>query len=324
MTQGLGRLAAPQQASSHRVTPRAAFAWREGASRLILPSLVNRPDDPPFASWLPPRAGTAELRAALLGAALALAALACGAEDGAASAENGLGGSGMGGLPTGSAGNAGAATASELAAFAQPACAAPAGLAAPSSVAMVVDWINALPKPLSLACFLETLERPLRIYASQSLFSAQPAAGRRSPRMFLFEEPLIMSITPAGIGSHLLEFGEWRSDTSSLKAEIVFPVTSELPPSAPFDHLVVDERLTTCGGCHGQEEPDPSITVASAFVSRALRPVPTERVSLDEVHREARACDALVEPERCAMLVAVFGQGQLLDAEFPAALDTFY
>jgi hypothetical protein len=264
---------------------------------------------------------------ALFGA-LCAAALACGSESSGpaiepSSSPDGVGGSGAAGAGSASEPGGGEPSA-DLSAFATPTCAAPTGLASPSGIAQVVDWINALPKPLSLACFLETLARPLPVYASQSLFSAQPAVGRRSPRMFLFAEALIMTITPDGEGSHLLEFGERRTNSTSLKGEIRFPVTAELEPAAPYDHLIVDDRFTTCSGCHDNEEQDPSITFARAFISRALRPAPAERVGLEELHGEARACDALVEPERCAMLVAVFGQGGVVNAEFPATLDTFY
>jgi hypothetical protein len=252
------------------------------------------------------------------------ATLGCGAENEGTGAEASAGTGGASSVGSGPAtGGGGSDDGVELGAFAMPTCAAPEGLAAPSSIAAVVDWINRLPKPLSLSCFLETLERPLPVYATVSVFSAQPAVGRRSPRMFLFAPPLIMSISPAGEGSHLLEFGEPRSIRSSLKGEIVFPVTGELGPSSPYDHLIAG-NLTTCGGCHGQEEPASDITFARAFVSRALRPAPAERVGLEELHREAIDCDALAEPERCAMLVALFGQGGVIDAEFPATLDTFY
>src|SRR5690606_32122063 len=121
----------------------------------------------------------------------------------------------------------------------------------------------------------------------------------------------------------LLEFGEPRSARSSLKGEVVFPVAGELGPSAPYDHVVFGDA-TTCGGCHGQEAPEPRIGYARAFVSRALRPAPAERVGLEELGREARECDALAEPERCELLVALFGQGGLVDGECPETFDTFY
>src|SRR5688572_8672144 len=124
-------------------------------------------------------------------------------------------------------------------AFAAPTCAGPASARSPHSIPDAVEWINAQPKPLSLPCFLEALDRPLALYATESIFGAQPAVGKRSPRMFLFAEPLIMTITPEGRGSHLLEFGERRSETTSLKGEIVFPVEAELEPSAPYERVLV-------------------------------------------------------------------------------------
>jgi hypothetical protein len=209
-------------------------------------------------------------------------------------------------------------------AFAEPVCAPSPGLDSPQSIAGAVAWINALPKPLSLPCFLETLPRPLELYASESIFSAQPAVGSRSPRMFVFADALIMTIVADGVGSHLLEFGERRFDVKSLKGEIPFPVTAELTPAAPFEHLIIDDRFTSCALCHAEEEPDPDTSFTRAFLSRALRPVPAERVSLEELRAEAIDCDGGAEPERCAMLVALFGQGNVLDAEFPTELGTFY
>jgi hypothetical protein len=205
-----------------------------------------------------------------------------------------------------------------------PVCVAPSGSSPPRSIADVVDRVNALPRPVTLACFLEAMARPLELYASESIFSAQPAVGRRSPRMFFFVDPLIMSIAPDGPGSHLLELGERRSDTRSIKAEIEFPVTSELVPEAPFERLVFEERLTICSGCHAAEQPATDITFTQAFVSQALRPVPRERVSLGEALAESRVCDAEAEPERCAILRAVFSQGDVVDRDFPTAMETFY
>ncbi len=59
-----------------------------------------------------------------------------------------------------------------------------------------------------------------------------------------------MSIVPEGDGAELLEFGEQRPEFRSLKAEIAFPVTTQLQRNAPFDKLLSTPTLTTCGGCH--------------------------------------------------------------------------
>ncbi len=67
-----------------------------------------------------------------------------------------------------------------------PGCRAPAGVSnSPRTIDETVTLINALPKPLSLPCFLESLARPLEISASYGVFSAQPAKGIRSPRIFV-------------------------------------------------------------------------------------------------------------------------------------------
>ena len=68
-----------------------------------------------------------------------------------------------------------------------PRCVAPEGVStAPQTIAEVVTLLNALPKPLNLPCFVASLARPLSLHAVNSPFSAQPAQGRRSPRIFIF------------------------------------------------------------------------------------------------------------------------------------------
>lgn len=207
----------------------------------------------------------------------------------------------------------------------ESACAPGAERESPRTVLEVIDRVNELPRPLTLSCFIESLERPLELNATESILSAQPAVGERSPRAFIFADPLIMSIAFDGEGSRLLELGEIRpSGTRSLKAEIEFPVTAELPREAPFERILFLEEFTTCGACHDDEEPAPDVTFTRAFESRALRPVPAERVSLDSLRRELQSCDGALEPDRCALLDAVFGAGTVVDREFPATLGTFY
>jgi hypothetical protein len=203
-------------------------------------------------------------------------------------------------------------------------CVSSEAAAAPSTISEVVGQVNALPKPVTLPCFLATLPRPLEVHASQSIFSAQPAAGRRSPRMFIFSGALILTIVPSGRGSRLLEFGELRSGTTSLKGELEFPVDSTLGEAAPFERLMFMENSTTCSACHAGEEPAEDISFTRAFVSQALRPAPGERVGLGELVSESHACDTNAEPERCGMLNAVFGAGEVVDTDFPTTLQTFY
>lgn len=205
-----------------------------------------------------------------------------------------------------------------------PGCRAPAGVSsAPGTVAETVTLINALPKPLSLPCFLESLARPLQMHASTSLFSAQPSQGTRSPRMFLFQGALVMSIVPEGDGAALLELGEQRPELRSLKAEIVFPVSTELGPAAPFDHLMLNQQFTTCGGCHPREEQESEISGVRTFASVALRPRPADRVSALSLGHELEICDRTLEPQRCAILDAMMGWGPVNEHDFPLEMATF-
>ena len=205
-----------------------------------------------------------------------------------------------------------------------PGCRAPAGVSnSPHTIDETVTLINALPKPLSLACFLESLARPLQISATFSLFSAQPAQGTRSPRIFLFQDPTLLSIVPAGDGAPLLEFGEQRPEFRSLKAEIVFPVATRLERSAPFDHLLFSPTLTTCGGCHAGELQESEIFGVRTFVSQALRPRPQELVSAASLRHELEICDSALEPQRCALLDALFGWGEVNERAFPMDMSTF-
>ncbi|HEX6240870.1 MAG TPA: hypothetical protein VFZ61_08250, partial [Polyangiales bacterium] len=205
-------------------------------------------------------------------------------------------------------------------------CRAPEGISpAPRTVADVVELLNALPRPVSLPCFLETLERPLAISATDSIFSLQPAEGTRSPRIFLHLDTLTLSVVPEGTGAPLLELAERRSPTTSLKAELAFPIEAPLSAASPYERLRFDDRLTNCGVCHQGESPAEDVNLPLAMLSQALRPRDDQRVPLERLRAEASSCDAAQEPERCALLDALFGPAPApRDGAFPATYNTFF
>jgi hypothetical protein len=204
-----------------------------------------------------------------------------------------------------------------------PRCVAPEGApTSPQTVADVLALINALPSPVTLPCFLQALARPLKMHASVSLISAQPSSGARSPRIFLFFDGMRMSIVPAGAGAPLLELGEIREESRSLKAEILFPVTTPLDAATPYQRILFTPTVTRCGFCHPVETPDPDITFATAFTSVALRPLDSYAVSIDSLANELSICDPTAEPDRCAMLQTLFDQGPPVEQPFPADLPT--
>jgi hypothetical protein len=184
-------------------------------------------------------------------------------------------------------------------------------MGSPSTIEEVVALVNALPKPTSLACVLESLDRPLAMYLSTSIASAHPASsGTHNPRIFLFRGDLTMSVVLAGEGREKLELSYAIGQRQSIKAELEFPVDEVLEPSAPYDQVAVGGG-TICGVCHGAELLVPSIDFAQAWSSDVFQDDPDETLSRSFLRQLALDCDPAVEPERCEMLDAIFGHGEL-------------
>ena len=201
-------------------------------------------------------------------------------------------------------------------------CVPPPGVSgSPQTIDEVVALLNALPEPVTVACFLESLDRPLRVEATISRFSAQPAAGQRSPRIFLFIGDLVLSVVPDGIGAPLLELGEFVDEHHSRKAELELPHPHPLPASAPYDRVREGDH-SVCGVCHGEEVRDESIDFATAYISRALRPREEDLIGLDLLRAEWLACSPAEEFERCAILEALFAHGPVVHQAFPETLST--
>ena len=132
-------------------------------------------------------------------------------------------------------------------------CVAPSGVSGdPRSIYEAMTLINALPKPLSIACFLEALERPLLIQATSSQLSAQPAGGPGSPRIFLFRGGLFMAVVPSNAAQVELEFGEFAGVGATVKGAVFFPILAAVPTSLPYTTVRAGTG-TSCGNCHGAE-----------------------------------------------------------------------
>lgn len=192
----------------------------------------------------------------------------------------------------------------------------------PMSVEEAVALINGLPHPVTTACLLEALDRPLRVELTSSMSSVQPAVGRRSPRIFIFSDPLVISVVPAGRGATVVEFSELGLDDMSVKAELPFPVTEPLSAGDAFAHIEVDATRTGCGVCHVREVFDRTVGSAKAYKSRGFRPVDDSLVALASLSAERSACDTSVEPERCAILAALLDHGTVREEHFLDPLPT--
>jgi hypothetical protein len=183
----------------------------------------------------------------------------------------------------------------------------------PTTIGEAMILMNTLPRPTTLACFLQALERPLELYATSSGQSLQPSPGPRSPRTFIVNEPLVMSIVFEGKGAVALELGYRTSETRSVKTEILFPLTRDVTYANLFDEVMQGDTQTRCSACHIGEvrTVTPTLPNMDVFESDIFLPYDRLAVDVDSLRAERASCDAAVEPERCALLSAVFDFGEV-------------
>jgi hypothetical protein len=196
-------------------------------------------------------------------------------------------------------------------------------LADPKNIAELVELINALPKPLDLACLLKSLKRPLYVNATSSTLSAQPAFGENNPRIFIFKGNLIISVVPDGPGSKLLEMSELKYSRRSIKGELKLPISEQLSYSGPFQDIITTQK-TSCSGCHSLEQAEYELEGVQVYSSLAIKPTAKQFVHLDDLKFELYNCQLLRDrSSRCRVLDALLNHGDVLPQNFPADMPTF-
>lgn len=195
----------------------------------------------------------------------------------------------------------------------------PSASGAPRTIEQVVDLINSLPKPVSVACFVESLDAPLKVFASNSAASLQLSTGPEDPRWFIFSLPLIISVTSDGPGAELLEMGVLEpGNRRAVLGELRMPIQTAIQHALPFDRISKGEG-TTCGFfCHKDEERDPRIHFAEAFVSKSIRAAAGSEVTLDTLRGVLSRCQSPTASARCELLRALLVTGRAQREDFPA------
>lgn len=210
------------------------------------------------------------------------------------------------------------------------ACATPADMVL-SDINSVVEWINAMEKPLELSCFVESLPRPLKVNNSTDELSAQPALGVRSPRIFFMYDPLILTVSvdkndvPGGSADDhdLLEMSYItdKQDMQSIKAELAFPVLENLAPSAPYKKVkLINRDASSCIFCHFDEVQVDTVEGVPVYQSMILAPISS--ITIAEIIVENITCHSELEPKRCRMLSALVDHGELVWEDFPEGSPT--
>lgn len=191
------------------------------------------------------------------------------------------------------------------------------------TIAQAVERLNALPRPVSVACFVASVARPLELVATTSTTSAQPSVSSKSPRIFILTPGVALSVAPDGEGKHLIEFGEWQTTKLTLKGEIELPLNAPLAANAPYTRVMQTNGTTTCSLCHRYENPHPSMN--GGFVSAAYRPNPGTEVKHEALVTEHQACvDSGDTSERCELFHALFDFGATKQGAFSKEVELFF
>ena len=190
-----------------------------------------------------------------------------------------------------------------------------------TTIAAAVTRINALPLPVTAPCFVASLPRPIELVATNSVFSAQPAHSRESPRMFIFLPALVASVVPEGEGAEVIEFSQWMTPTRTLKGELAVPIEGPVAADAPFTKVHSNFGVTSCGLCHRNEEAHP--TIDGGFISDAFRPNSGSLIAVSELKAMHDACGEEDQSPRCELFHALFDFGEVKQGAFSSSVDLF-
>ena len=190
------------------------------------------------------------------------------------------------------------------------------GLRNPTTFTGVIQLVNSLPKPLSVNCFISNFDPPFDIYAVINLFSAQPAANKQSPRIFIIKNDFIISVVPAGTSRDFIEFSKVTSPGRSVKGELEFPINENLVQDAMWSRI--EDTVTITGGtsckfCHAQEQS----YAGGGFSSTIIPPSSAKRVGSNFLFNEAKNCDDSLDSFRCDMLGLLYLRGPAQDVVWP-------
>lgn len=187
----------------------------------------------------------------------------------------------------------------------------------PKTIEDTLSLINALPKPVTIPCFLNALKAPLGVYAVNNTFSAQPAVDKQNPRIFIIRDKLVLSVVPAGAGRNVIEFGEFSSGVDSFKGELEFPIEKTVTIDDVVNQISATTSTSNCLTCHGTERKVQYRTLGPLYVSEFIRPNDSQRVTYPFLRAQATVCNPEVSQFRCDILNAIYTKGKAEDVDFP-------
>lgn len=186
-----------------------------------------------------------------------------------------------------------------------------------TSISTLVDYLNALPRPVKLHCMIAQLPRPLYVQGGASAASAQPSPDPSNPRIFIKLPTMILAVVPDGTAKNTLEIGEYKTSTMLDRAEFLFPITTPtLTASEGLDHINPSGASTTCKFCHQTEQISGTLNGSTVFRSNLLKFASADRIPVSTLKREAELCrDRGDSSDRCLLFKALFDLGSVYPTE---------
>lgn len=187
----------------------------------------------------------------------------------------------------------------------------------PKSIEDVIELLNKMPKPVTVACFLDVLERPLYVSATANPISGQPATSAQSPRIFLMVgTTLIISVVPSGTGGGIIEFGYKTDSAHSIKGELKFPVLETLADDAAYTSILDPmSEGTFCRICHFPEVPSATGFSPHAYTSKIVPPIDAYDVPLKTLKAVNELCKTEKKDE-CEVIQSIFAQDEVIAKGF--------
>jgi hypothetical protein len=196
-------------------------------------------------------------------------------------------------------------------------CSPPTGIDnGPQTIQAFMTFLNALPKPTTINCVIQTLKRPLEINATSNTLSAQGATGKNSPRIFIRSGKLLLSVLADGDGSDAIELAETFDTTTSIKGELKFPLSAALKEESPYIGLYQGGIGLCAGACHGGYTEILKYDAATVkYGTRILYPPSKSNIPLIDLELIRDACGQLTSP-LCLFYKDLFDHGVVGNFEF--------
>jgi len=188
----------------------------------------------------------------------------------------------------------------------------------PTTIQQFIDFVNELPKPVTVNCVLEAIERPLTIAATSNRFSAQGATGSTSPRIFVEKGKLIMTFVPGGPERFNIELAETTTSDQSIKGDLKFPINDSLLEYSAFISIYGGGEPACANLCHTsfkklQTYDDGSVK----YSSNRIFPKENSIVPLIDLELFRQDCDS-VGSDICNFYRSLFDHGDVDKFVFPS------